>query len=66
MASTDSAMPAQHTSIQLRCSSGVASSRWAMRRAHSATVIIAERLMSTELTWLQMVQYSEDASTSAA
>jgi hypothetical protein len=55
-ASTDRAIPAQHTSIQLRCSDGVASSRWAMSRAHSDTVIIADRLMSTELTWLQITQ----------
>jgi hypothetical protein len=35
---------------------GVASSRWAISRAHSATVIMPDRPMSSELTWLQATQ----------
>jgi hypothetical protein len=55
-ASTDSAMPAQHTSIQLRCSAGVALVALGQQQGAQGMVIMPDRLMSSELIWLQATQ----------
>ena len=66
LASTASAMPAQHSSIQLRRSAGAASSRWAIKRLISTMVIMPDRPMSSELIWPEASQNRLDASTRPA
>jgi hypothetical protein len=59
-------MPAQHSSIQLRCSLAVASSRWATSTEHRTMVIMPDRPMSSESIWPEATQNRLEPSTSAA
>ncbi len=63
---TDNAIPAQHVSIQLRCSRAVASLRWLSNSAESATVIMPAKPMSSELKCPSAPHQKLDASTRAA
>ena len=64
--STASAMPAQHTSIQLRRSLAAASSRWAISSAHKHTVIMPDKPMSSESIWPEATQNRLEPSTRPA